>query len=97
MDRVLSLPGNIKVDSGRHQGEDGLPLAALLRPRPRATALEIWPCRGQPLLLDAKDLRRNPTSYVLVRSGRDSFKLIDLDTDNARPILKNIAAVHIKE
>ncbi len=90
IDEAVALPGSIEVDSGRHQGQRGLPLAAVLE---EAELLEVWPCRGEPLRYPAKELRAEPGRYVLVSSGKGTFKLLDTRREGPKPVAKNLAAL----
>ncbi len=90
LEQALALPGSFVVEGGRHGGERGLPLAALVGD---GATLEVWPCRGEALHLKGEDLRAEPGRYVLVRSGKGTFKLLDGRTAGSRPVLKNLAAI----
>ena len=69
-------------------------LAALLAGRESATAIEIWPCQGEPLRVRAADVRAAPRRHLLVLTRRRGFKLLDT-SDGERALLKTIAAVRI--
>jgi len=91
---ALAAAGTIEVESGRHAGERGLPIATLLDGRAGAVALELWPAAGEPLRFDAVELARSPRRHVLVRNRRGAFKLLDLGDDD-RILLKNLAGARV--
>ncbi len=87
---ALALPGAISVERGRHRGQPGLPLVALVDD---ASTLEVWPCRGETLVWSAAELQADPTRYLLVLSGKGTLKLLDTRREGPSPVSKNLAAV----
>ncbi len=92
VDEALALPGAVVLDTGRHRGEPGLPLAAVLGD---GLILDVWPCRGDMLRYPRDTLEAEPGRFVLVKSGKGTLKLIDTRQAGAAPITKNLAALHL--
>jgi hypothetical protein len=93
-DEALALEGSLDQAEGRREGERALPLVALLRGREGVTAVEVWPCRGDPVSFPVESLRAAPTRYVLLMSRNRGYKLADMDA-RGRPVLKGVAAVRL--
>lgn len=88
LDGAFALPGAIDVPTGRHKGQRGLPLDAVLGEH---ATLEVWPCRGDMRAFSREEL--TPSRYVFVRSGKDTLKLIDLTQSSPAPLMKNVAGL----
>jgi hypothetical protein len=90
-----AVPGaaHVTVDRGRHAGQPGLPVASLLEPGD--AELVLLPCLGDPLTVGAAELRRDPGRWLLVLSGRDSLKLLDMRATDwpKAPRMKNLAVI----
>ena len=69
-----------------------MPLAALVG---ASETIEVWPCRGDVLPFARADLTADPARYVLVKSGKGTFKLIDTHREDAAPVRKNLAALRL--
>jgi len=68
-------------------------LAALLKGRDPAVAVELWPCDGDPVKIRIADVVKTPARYVLVLTNRRGFKLADART--GATLLRSLAAVRI--
>jgi hypothetical protein len=90
IDEALSGPSTVEVTEGRHRGQRGLPLEALLG---SGAGLEVWPCIGEVQRYPRSDLRADPQRYLLVKSGKDTLKLVDRQLSTTRPVAKNLAVV----
>ncbi|MEE8105219.1 MAG: hypothetical protein V3T86_06770 [Planctomycetota bacterium] len=93
---AVKLPGCVVLDTGRHKGQNGLPLAALLSSRKGDwDAMVIYPCRGEPMRLSVDELRKEPGRYVLVVAQRGMLKLLDSEESGSKPVKKNLAAIQL--
>ncbi len=92
---ALQLPGSVAVAEGRHDGDRGLPLAALLAARADTKVVEVWPCKGAPRRFSASELQAEPGRRLLVLANRGFFKLVDMGAGTQAGRLKHIAAVRL--
>ncbi|MDX8411980.1 MAG: hypothetical protein R8K46_08975 [Mariprofundaceae bacterium] len=96
-DEVMKIPGTVTVERGRHAGEPGLPVSALL-PDDGGRMLEIMPCRGEPVRLMIGELADQPNRYMIVRAPRGMLKLMDYSKPDSgdRILAKNLYAVRLR-
>ena len=91
---ALAMQGSVEIQQEGRAPERALPLAALLGEGGTTTALELWPCTGDPVTLPIDVVRAEPERYVLVLSRHRGFKLLDRSLGR-RPLLRNLAAIRI--
>ena len=97
---ALEMTGNIVIPNGPHEGEQGLPLTALISHEDNTRILEVVPCYGEPLRYPVEELGKDPQRYALASSKKGFFKLMDLlekggEPVTRRPLLRNIHAVRL--
>lgn len=94
-DTAMRLPGHIPAPEARAPDETALPVLALTRDRRPASAIEIWPCQGEPHRLAVDDLRTLPDRWILVRTPKRFLKLVDTVAHPRRAVLRRVAAVRL--
>ncbi len=93
---ALAGAGSIDVATGRHRGQRGLPIAAVVAGRDGIGAVDVVGCDGDTVHIDAAELRAEPQAHVIVRNSRGVSKVIDLRAGGARgSLVKNIAAIRL--
>lgn len=98
--RDLSVRDALKLDDvaplqvGRHRGEPALALATLLEDD--AEAVEVTPCHGEPVRIEAAVARAKPERYLFVANSSDELKLLDTEAEpGGLRIARNIAVVRV--
>lgn len=89
-EKIWKIADTIQVDEGRHKGEKAIPLTWFFDEIGKGRALEIQPCSGNPIILQYKSIINEPSRYVLTRSDSGKLKLMDLNHDLKKPMMKNL-------
>jgi len=97
-EEITGLPGAISIEFGRHQGDPGLPLSALLTGDGGGRMVEVVPCSGEPIRLMVGEFADQPNRYVIVRTPRGMLKLVDYSNPNSGGVTmaKNLHAVRLR-
>jgi hypothetical protein len=94
VDELVQRPGSVTWSLGTMHTR-ALPLDVLIASRPATEAVEIWPCRGEPLRVAAAEIRAHPGRWLLVRTPRAFLKVVDRQVHERRAMVRNVAAVRL--